>query len=66
MKHPLGDVRKITDQLTIQILTQLKNLNYLDINAMLYSAAVIINEQFKNLNNNYTRNTTKAKVPRLI
>ena len=63
MKHPLGDVRKITDQLTIQILTQLKNLNYLDINAMLYSAAVIINEQFKNLNNNYTRNTTKAKVP---
>lgn len=52
MKHPLGDVRKITDQLTTQIITQLENLNYLIINVMLYSAAIIIKEQFKNLNKN--------------
>lgn len=52
MKHPLGDVRKITDQLTTQIITQLENLNYLIINVMLYSAAIIIKEPFKNLNKN--------------
>lgn len=52
MKHPLGDVRKITDQLTTQIITQLENLNYLIINVMLYSAAIIIKEQFKDLNKN--------------
>ena len=55
MKHPLGDVRKITDQLTTQIITQLENLNYLIINVMLYSAAIIIKEQFKNLNKNLNK-----------
>lgn len=52
MKRPLGDVRKTTDQLTKQIITQLENLNYLIINVMLYSAAIIIKEQFKDLNKN--------------
>ena len=43
MKRPLGDVRKTTDQLTKQIITQLENLNYSDINVTLYSTAIIIN-----------------------
>ena len=66
MKHPSHDVMKITDQITIQTLTQVENPNYLDINVMLYSAAIIVKEQLNNLNKNYIKNILKAKVPRLI
>ena len=61
MKHPLDEVMKITDQLSLQTLTQLENLNYLGINAILYSAAIIINEQFKNQARTIPRISLKLK-----
>ena len=66
MKHPLDDVLKVIDQLAKWRLSQIKNPNYLDINVLLYIAAVTTTEYLNDLNENYTEKFLKAKLPQWI
>ena len=66
MKHPSDDVLKVIDQLAKRKLSQIENPNYLDINVLLYTAAVTTKEYLNDLKENYTEKSPKAKVPQWI
>ena len=66
MKHPSDDVLKVIDQLAKWMLSQIEKLNYLDINVLLYTAAVTTKEYLNDLNKKYTKKSPKAKVPQWI
>ena len=66
MKHPSDDVLKVIDQLAKRKLSQIENPNYLDINVLLYTAAVTTKEYLNDLRENYTEKSSKAKVPQWI
>ena len=51
----------MTYQLAKQ-LSQIENPNYLDINVLLYTAAITTKKYLNNLNMKYTKKTSKAKV----
>ena len=61
MKHPSDDVLKVIDQLVKQKLSQIQNPNYLDIDVLLYTAAVTTKEYLNDLNKKYTENPRKLK-----
>ena len=44
MKHHSGDVLKIIEQVAKRKFSQIENPNYLDINILLYTAAVTMKE----------------------
>ena len=56
MKHPSDDVLRVIDQLVKQKLSQIENPNYLDIDVLLYTAAVTTKEYLNDLNKKYTEN----------
>ena len=66
MKLPSDDVLKMVHQLAKQKLCQIENPNFLFINVLLCTAAVITKEDLNNLNEKYTENPSKAKAPRWI
>ena len=66
MKHTSDDVLKVIDQLAKRKLSQIENPNDLDINVLLYTAAVTTKEYLNDLNEKYTEKSPKAKVPQWI
>ena len=66
MKHPSDDVLKVIDQLAKQEFSQIEKPNYLDINALLCTAAVTTKEYLNDLNKKYTKKSPKAEVPQWI
>ena len=54
------------DRLAKQKLSQIENPNYLDINVLLYTAAVTTKEYLNDLSKKYTEKTPKAKMPQWI
>lgn len=66
MKLPSDNVLKMVHQLAKQKLCQIENPNFLFINVLLCTAAVITKEYLNNLNEKYTENPSKAKAPRWI
>ena len=63
VKHPSDDVLKVIDQLAKRKLSQIENPNYLDLNVLLYTAAVTTKEYLNDLKESYTEKSPKAKVP---
>ena len=63
IKHPSDDVLKVIHQLAKRKLSQVENLNYLDINVLLYNAAVTRKEYLNDLIKKYAEKTLKAKTP---
>ena len=63
IKHPSDDVLKVIHQLARRKLSQVENLNYLDINVLLYNAAVTRKEYLNDLIKKYAEKTLKAKTP---
>ena len=61
IKHPSDDVLKVIDRLAKQKLSQIENVNYLDINVLLYTAAVTTKEYPNDLSKKYTKKTQKLK-----
>ena len=66
IKHPSDDVLKVIDRLAKRKLSQIENPNYLDINVLLYTAAVTTKEYLNDLSKRYTEKTPKAKMPQWI
>ena len=66
IKHPSDDVLKVIDRLAKRKLSQIENPNYLDINVLLYTAAVTTKEYLNDLSKKYTEKTPKAKMPQWI
>ena len=54
-KIPSDNVLKVVDQLAKRKLSQIENPNYLDINVLLYTAAVAMKEYLNDLNRKYTK-----------
>ena len=54
------------DRLAKRKLSQIENLNYLDINVLLYTAAVTTKDYLNDLSKRYTVKTPKAKMPQWI
>ena len=61
MKHPWNDMLKVIDQLVKQKLSQIENLKYLDINVLLFTAAVTTKDYLNYLNKKYTEKLWKLK-----
>ena len=66
IKHPSDDVLKVIDRLAKRKLSQIENPSYLDINVLLYTAAVTTKEYLNDLSNRYTEKTPKAEMPQWI
>ena len=66
IKHPSDDVLKVIDRLAKRKLSQIENPNYLDINVLLYTAAVTTKEYLNDVSKRYTEKTPKAKMPQWI
>ena len=54
------------DRLAKRKLSQIENPNYLDINVLLYTAAVTTKEYLNDVSKRYTEKTPKAKMPQWI
>ena len=57
---------KVIHRLAKRKLSQIENANYLDINVLLYTAAVTTKEYLNDVSKKYTEKTPKAKMPRWI
>ena len=66
IKHPSDDVLKVIDRLAKRKLSQIENQNNLDINVLLYTAAVTTKEYLNDLRKKYTEKNPKAKMPQWI
>ena len=66
IKHPSDDVLKVIDRLAKRKLSQIENPNYLDINVLLYTAAVTTKKYLNDVSKRYTEKTPKAKMPQWI
>ena len=66
IKHPSDDILKVIDRLAKRKLSLIENPNYLDINVLLYTAAVTTKEYLNDLSKRYTEKTPKAKMPQWI
>ena len=66
IKRPSDDVLKVIDRLAKRKLSQIENPNYLDINVLLYTAAVTTKEYLNDLSKKYTEKTPKAKMSQWI
>ena len=62
IKHPSDDILKVIDRLAKRKLSLIENPNYLDINVLLYTAAVTTKEYLNDLIKKYTEKTPKAKI----
>ena len=54
------------NRLAKQKLSKIENTNYLDINVLLYTAAVTTKEYLNDVSNRYTEKTPKVKMPQWI
>ena len=63
MKHPSDDVLKVIGRPAKRKLSQIENPNYLDVNVLLYTAAVTTKVYLNGLSKRYTEKTPKAKMP---
>ena len=66
IKHTSDDVLKVTDRLAKRELSQIENLNYLDINVLLYTVAVTTKDYLNNLSKRYTKKPPKGKMSQWI
>ena len=66
IKHPSDDVLKVIHRLAKRKRSQVENPNYLDINVLLYTAAVTRKEYLNDLIKKHAEKTLKAKMPQWI
>ena len=66
IKHPSDDVLKVIDRLAKRKLSQIENPNYLDIDVLLYTAAVTTKEYLNDLSKKYNEKNPKSKMPQWI
>ena len=66
IKHPSDDVLKVIDRLAKRKLSQIENPNYLDVNVLLYTAAVTAKEYLNDLSKKSAEKSPKTKMPQWI